>query len=391
MKIVIIPSADLSYNSGSVIYAKELFKYLLNEGHEVYMLGICVPEDINEEYKANIKVKKNLLFHPIIDDRPIENIQHLKMGEGILEALTEIYEEWGKIDIIHAHYASINSYMAVIFKKFINTSVVVSSFGRDLNIGYELGGILEEFIEYSYQNADKIIVSDSMMKNKVTDMFCWINGDKIDICPMPLDEKVLAKGDFVNGDKNEVVISTINSCFTPEKGIDGIILAFSKVVKKHGNCKLYIAGQDDDDNNVNYLRLQNLVEQLGLKNEVVFTDYLSREDVGRLLNSTDVFIDARMKGNFSSVLLEAEFKHKVIIASNNEASKKIITNGVNGLLFEIGNISELEEKILFILENEVIRKELIQGTREWSEGNGKEYTSEICMRKIVEIYKSVIK
>lgn len=27
MKIVIIPSADLSYNSGSVIYAKELFKY----------------------------------------------------------------------------------------------------------------------------------------------------------------------------------------------------------------------------------------------------------------------------------------------------------------------------------------------------------------------------
>lgn len=45
MKIVIIPSADLSYNSGSVIYAKELFKYLLNEGHEVYMLGICVPED----------------------------------------------------------------------------------------------------------------------------------------------------------------------------------------------------------------------------------------------------------------------------------------------------------------------------------------------------------
>lgn len=76
MKIVIIPSADLSYNSGSVIYAKELFKYLLNEGHEVYMLGICVPEEINEEYKANIKVKKIFCFIRLlmIDQLKIFNI-----------------------------------------------------------------------------------------------------------------------------------------------------------------------------------------------------------------------------------------------------------------------------------------------------------------------------
>lgn len=58
MKIVIIPSADLLYNSGSVIYAKILFEYLLNEGHDVCMIGACIPNDIDARYKEKIKVKK---------------------------------------------------------------------------------------------------------------------------------------------------------------------------------------------------------------------------------------------------------------------------------------------------------------------------------------------
>ena len=43
MKIALIPSADLSYNSGSIIYAKNLYKYLIDNHHEVFMLGSKMP------------------------------------------------------------------------------------------------------------------------------------------------------------------------------------------------------------------------------------------------------------------------------------------------------------------------------------------------------------
>lgn len=36
MNIAIIPSADLNYKSGSVIYAKNLFKFLINKNHFEY-------------------------------------------------------------------------------------------------------------------------------------------------------------------------------------------------------------------------------------------------------------------------------------------------------------------------------------------------------------------
>ena len=83
LKIVIIPSAELSYNSGSVIYAKMLFEYLLNEGHQVYMLGNCIPDDIDEKYKKFIKVGSDLLFHPIIDDRVVYDIKYIKIHKKI--------------------------------------------------------------------------------------------------------------------------------------------------------------------------------------------------------------------------------------------------------------------------------------------------------------------
>ena len=149
MKIVIIPSAELSYNSGSVIYAKMLFEYLLNEGHQVYMLGNCIPDDIDEKYKKFIKVGSDLLFHPIIDDRVVSDIQYMKMHTNILDIITEIYEEWGKIDVIHAHYASINSYSASCIKKFLNIPFVVSSFGRDINIGWGCDERIKTFISES--------------------------------------------------------------------------------------------------------------------------------------------------------------------------------------------------------------------------------------------------
>ncbi len=391
MKIVIIPSADLLYNSGSVIYAKILFEYLLNEGHDVCMIGACIPNDIDARYKEKIKVKKNLLSHPIVDDRIIDNMQYFKMGSDILEALIEINKEWGKIDIINAHYASINSYAAVLFGEFVKTSIIVSSFGRDINIGYDSCDLMKKMIEYSYKKADKIIVPDLMIKKKILKSFSSINADKIENCPMPVDEKIYLKGTLIKCKSDNIIISTINSCFKSDKGIDCIILAFSKVVKKFPKCKLFIAGQDDNEEKNNYLRLKKLIEQLHMEKKVFFTNFLSRINVGRLLDITDIFIDARINGNFSSVLIEAEFKHKPIIASNNEMSKRIIEDGKNGVLFKNGNVNDLEQKIVKLLVNTKWKERLIDGTKLWCANEGKEYEVDICMKKMIEIFKKIVK
>ena len=50
MRIVIIPSADLSYNSGSVIYAKRLFSFRLKAG----MKCIRIEDSIDSSFTKEI-------------------------------------------------------------------------------------------------------------------------------------------------------------------------------------------------------------------------------------------------------------------------------------------------------------------------------------------------
>jgi len=49
-----------------------------------------------------------------------------------------------------------------------------------------------------------------------------------------------------------------------------------------------------------------------------------------------------------------------VIASNVDGLNEIVSNNENGLLFEVGNVSDLLEKIRFVCEDEVLRNKLIK-------------------------------
>ena len=388
MNILIIPSAELSYNSGSVIYAKKLYAYLLKKGHKVKMVGQSNPFN-KSPLKDNIIVKKDLLFHPIIDDRPISSLSYSKMLISLLDAINETINEFKNIDVIFVQYASINSYVANIAKDLFNIPYIIASYGRDVNIGYNCDYRIQTFINKSMSQANYILVPTQSVKKRIEEINVNLL-DKITIINTPVDNKVITA---VNNDIkcDKVIISTINSCFTPEKGIETIILSCYELKHKYNKeFILYIAGTDDDENKKNYNHLKSLINQLKLEDNVIFTGYLSRKDVGLLLKKSFIFIDARLVGNFSSVLLEAQFCNVPTISSKNEAAINIITDG-NGLLFEPSNHTELTKKINFLIENPKIRNEIIEKQKKWIKHHGNEYKETSCFKKIEETMQKCIK
>ena len=234
----------------------------------------------------------------------------------------------------------------------MNIPFVVSSFGRDINIGWGCDERIKTFISESLPFSSRIVVSEDELGKKIIDIIPKIKENKIITIPMPLDDRILQDGvqDIIEKDSDAIIISSINSCFTPEKGIDDVLEAFA-LISKNTNCKLYIAGQDDDEKQLNYKKIIRKISELNIKDKVYLLGYISREQVGKLLEQTDIFIDARYKGNFSSVLLEAQFKKSVTIASDNDAAKKIITNGQNGLLYPVGNVKLLANTIEKLIYN----------------------------------------
>ena len=388
MRIVILPTADLSYNSGSVIYIKKLFQFLLQKGYEVYMFAKSMPTDISYKYKDNIVIIDSMLFHPIIDDRVVDKIQYYNMITDILVEIKKIYLNYGKIDLIHAQYASVNGFIAAIAKNILNIPMCLSVFGRDINIGYNIDRLNRYMIFESIKNATSIIVANEELRKKISEIY---KDTEQYIIPMPVDREVVINNRRCNFcQKHDVINSAvITSCFTPEKGIEIVLLAMKYLMVRH-NFHLYIAGQDDAEDLENYKRISNFIEKAEMGNNVTFLGYLSRKKVGQLIHSVDFVIDARLVGNFSSVILEALFCGCMIFASNTNEHVSLLDKNME-FLFKNGNPFSLAKKIEKYISDEEYQIRCMNKIKKWREKNCSYYNENNCFDKICKVYEMCVK
>ena len=384
MKIAIVPSADLSYNSGSIIYAKNLFRYLRDRGDDAFMIGSKPPNDMPSDLLRFIHVDQRILEHPIIVDRPISNTAYLESIFATLGWLTQLNDDIG-LDLIHAHYASFTSFAAYIVRGLFAVPYIVSSFGRDVNIGWKGDVRIRWLGERSLSDAAFVVVPERTVGVEIAR---HVAASQVIEIPMPLDDAVFRFGRW-KAPIGAPIIATVNSCFAPEKGIATIIKAIASVAHEVP-CHLVIAGDDDHPERKHWQALQQLVDDLGIRKSVTFAGYLQRSDVGELLRSALVLVDARLKGNFSSVLLEALCSGTPVISSNYAGSREFISDGTNGLLFSQGDSDQLAHSLLTVLRSSENLEGLRRSVEQWRQQNQARYSSDGCFAQVRELYRTAV-
>lgn len=387
MRIAILPSGDLSYNSGSIIFAKRMLSYLSARGHDVHMIGSRAPSDMNPALMSRVTVADRLLDHPVFGDRVVTTRQYAESTAILVDYLGRLHDK-EPLDLVCAHYASVNSYAAAIFCALAQRPFVVACFGRDLTLGSRDERILE-MIRLSVPRAAAVIVADQDLESRLRSLLPA--AERLCVCheiPMPLDSEVLQGKRTANRGERPRVAS-INSCFAAEKGIDTILRAFA-AVSRYLDVDLVVAGTDDHPAEVNRARLRALVSELGLTERVVFPGYLGRSEVGDLLRSATAVVDARTQGNFSSVLLEAQFLACPTIASETAAARRIIRDGVNGCLFPVGDADALAKQLTLLLSESTRRSTLRRNMELWAAGEGRRYTEEACFARYEQIMEESV-
>jgi len=149
-----------------------------------------------------------------------------------------------------------------------------------------------------------------------------------------LDKKYSIKKEL-GLDKKDVVLVCV-ARLEKQKGIYTLINAIAKLDKKH---KLVLVGEGSERK-----VLERLVKGLNLKNRVFFLG--TRTDVLNIVNTSDVFVLPSIKEGMSNALLEAMALAKPCVVSNISANQELITDGVNGLTFRVGDSQELAENIM---------------------------------------------
>ena len=97
---------------------------------------------------------------------------------------------------------------------------------------------------------------------------------------------------------------------------------------------------------------------------IKIVDYVPREELYKYYSQGSVFVIPSLEEGLSKVMLEAMACGLPVIATPNTGAEDVVVDGEDGFIVPVGDINRLTEKILFLYENEKVRKAMGERARE---------------------------
>jgi glycosyltransferase involved in cell wall biosynthesis len=166
------------------------------------------------------------------------------------------------------------------------------------------------------------------------------------------------------------------------KGMDVLLNAIPIIIKKTPDLHIYIAGSGSEES-----KLKKLVNKLNIENYVDFLGFLSGEKKYTYYKSADIYVQPSRYETFGIAILEAMACGKTVVASNVGGIPFLVIDGETGLLFENGNVRDLAEKILNLLNDKELREKMGKAGKKRAE----EFTWDKIAKQTVEVYKEILK
>ncbi|MBO7472458.1 MAG: glycosyltransferase family 4 protein [Ruminococcus sp.] len=126
--------------------------------------------------------------------------------------------------------------------------------------------------------------------------------------------------------------------------------------------------------------LDRLIDRYGLKEQVRFLGI--KDGVGDILCNYDIGLMASRSEGFGLVTIEYMTAGLCVIASNSGANPELISDGVNGLLFERDDFKALARCIVDLYHNREKREKMAENGRERAL---KEFDIEVCANRIYKL------
>lgn len=163
-----------------------------------------------------------------------------------------------------------------------------------------------------------------------------------------------------------------------EKAPDVLIRAVSKL----DTGKLWIVGDGP-------LREELVRLAAELKaDRVEFIGYRTGEELRKIIAEAQfIVLPSRAYDNFPFSVMEALASGKAVVAADSGGVPEMVEDGVNGLLFPIGEIDALTDHVRTLLGDTALRREMGRRGREKAE---RLYSREEHFRRIMDIYEGEI-
>lgn len=333
----------------------------------------------NSDYNISVLTQHGIRLNKINTVYKKYNSSYKRiLGEQLL-----LFREYYKYDLIH--FIDYSSPIIKINKPIIVTIHDLSFYKFPETFAYGSRKIKETITPISIKRASKIIVDSQSTKKDVLATFDISESKVKVIYPGRPNYQMLDDKKQIENIKKKYKISgdyiLYLGTLEPRKNILRLIDAYSSLIKEGITENLVIAGKKG----WLYEDIFKRVKQLGLKERIIFTDYIDEEDKPLLYSGAKVFVYPSLYEGFGLPPLEAMTCGIPVVVSNSSSLSEVVDEA--GLYVNPKDTHSIAQGIYDIITNGELRDKLVVAGRKRS----------LCFdwnktaRQVIEIYDEILR
>ncbi len=321
-----------------VVHTTRWVNAIANRGYEVHLLSLAPVRDPLDTkvsfYQAPFRPKWGYFANSLWARRLIARI---------------------KPNLVHAHYASGYGILAAL-TGFHPT--ILSVWGSDVYVMPNKSLFHKQLLKSNLAKADKILsTSHTMAKEtkKYADKPIAVTPFGVDLDqfkPQPV-ESLFEPSDVVIG-----TVKTLDKTY----GIEYLVYAFKLLKDKYPALplKLLIVGDGPLEAN-----LKNIVRELGLDRDTLFTGRVKHADVPKYHNMLSVSVSVSVGvESFGVAVIEASACEKPVVVSNIGGLPEVVEDGVSGFVVSPRNPQKTAAAIEKLILDDALRLKMGRAGRE---------------------------
>lgn len=354
--------------------------HLGKQGVNLYVLAPHSVGCKSQETRNTIHISRFKYFHPL-------RLQKLAYGGGIPEnvnssllakiqipifivvefinAITIIKRE--KINVINSHWLIPQGFVGALCKILMKRPHIATLHSSEITMlcKMPLGKHLARFI---VKNSDTILSVSQHRAHTLISLLPKSQREdiekKLQIIPMGIDKGLLSVNRAKQDLKDNLSISfkyviLFVGRLVEVKGCQYLIESLKMVTAHRSDALLLIVGSGPLES-----KLKRIVSECGLSKYVRFEGFVDHNKIGIYYTLADVVVipsivdSSGYEEGLPVTLLEAMAAGKAVVGTNTRGLCEVIRNGENGLLVDQKCPEQLAEKILDLLNNDMLRANL---------------------------------
>lgn len=337
---------------------KEIIPYIYPKGLPQKTLYLKeIPEEVLERINFILAQTNNLITKVRI------------YTQNVLKIASKI-----SFDLIHAHdwltYPA-GLFLKKVFKKPFLAHIHATEFDRALGFGHPLVHEIE-YLGLNY--ADKVIAVSNYTKDIIREHY-FVPEEKIEV----VHNAFTAKRVYPEKKKKfKMPVILFLGRLTPQKGPKIFLEIAKRVFEQYSKVRFVIAGAGEMER-----ELMLEASSLGIGTHIMFTGFLTREEVEEALSLADIVVMPSVSEPFGIVALEALFFGCALIISKQSGASEVIKNAFK---VDFWDIEKMVNIILELLNN----PEQLKNIQTRGKEEAKQFTWLIPAQKTKIIYEKML-